>query len=197
MPSTLTPEMPTAWGRQDISSMTPERTPGNFSHPGHKVSLAGSPLKWLYTAADSRGVNRKNWSCAHTFRVITSLDHWSMVGQCLWSVRMEGWKVVQFSFLLKREKNYFSFFQKMSQPKTTILTFFHSFSSHKWQKEEIKHKNQKTRAGFRSDENHEWITCYFTWGFPQLHLYTWPESGFLCFLYSLWGILSSVRSCVF
>lgn len=70
-------------------------------------------------------------------------------------------------------------------------------SSHKRQKGEIKRKNQKRRAGFRSVEKHKLSTCYFTWGFLQLHLYIWPELGLLCFLCSLWGISSSVRFCVF
>lgn len=92
----------------------------------------------------------------------------------------------------------------MSLQKTTILTLFnftfHSFSSHKWQKGEMKHKNQKSSMGFRSTENHEWSTCYFTWECLLLYLYLWPESGLLCFpcfLCSLWRILCSLRSCVF
>lgn len=53
--------------------------------------------------------------------------HWSSGAapvEC-WNGRIQA---VQFSFLLKRGNNYFSFFQEMSQQKTTILTLLISLS---------------------------------------------------------------------
>lgn len=124
---THTTKMSKAWGSRQVSGRTPERTPGNFTHSRPKVNFTGSPLKCLY-AADSCGVNRKNWRQAHTCRAITllvSLKHGAAAPMECWKGRIQ---VAQFSFLLKRGNNYFSCFQQMSQQKTTILTLLISLS---------------------------------------------------------------------
>lgn len=57
--------------------------------------------------------------------LLVSLKHGGAAPVECWNRRIQA---VQFSFLLKRGNNYFSFFQEMSQHKTTILTLLISLS---------------------------------------------------------------------
>lgn len=72
-----------------------------------------------------------------------------MVGQRLWSVRMEGWKAVQFSFLLKRGKITSAFFKRCHNRRQP---FWHSsilslLTSDRKKKLSIRTKKEKQDSG--------------------------------------------------
>lgn len=116
-----------------------------------------------------------------------------MAGQILWNVGPEGYRLFSFLSFLRGKQFFKLFFQRFTiedNCSDTLNFTFHSFSSHKWQKGEIKHRNQ---VSWKPWVKH--LLFYFRISsIASLYMTRIWVSMFPMFS---WGILCSVRSCVF